>query len=228
MDLERNTLGLGRRPALLLVDMIRGFTDPACPLGCDCPEVVAANATLLREFHSCGLPVFFTTTLYRDDSQARVFRRRIAALNVLTPDSDWVQVDPRLDRQPGDELIEKQWASAFHRTDLDALLRAQGVDSLVVTGLTTSGQELLKIGERIYYAERIMNGLNGFHAPADDLPQRFFKEAGSSGNNVEIRPIDRNTFLSARDTYYRARGLDADGWPTEQKATELGLSWKRR
>ena len=97
-----------------------------------------------------------------------------------------------------------------------------------VTGLNTSGQELLKIGERIYYAERIMNALNGFHAPADDLPQRFFRETGSSGNDIEIRPIDRNHFLSARDTYYRARGLDANGWPTEQKATELGLSWKRR
>jgi nicotinamidase-related amidase len=139
MDLERNSLGLGRKPALVLVDMIRGFTDPACPLGCDCPEVVAANARLLREFHSCGLPVFFTTVVYRDANQARVFRRRIEALNLLTPDSDWVKTDPRLDRQPGDELIEKQWASGFHGTDLDARLRARGVDSLVVTGLTTSG-----------------------------------------------------------------------------------------
>ena len=97
-----------------------------------------------------------------------------------------------------------------------------------VTGLNTNGQELLKIGERIYYAERIMNALNGFHAPADDLPQRFFREAGSSGNDVEIRPVDRIKFLSARDTYYRVRGLDSNGWPTEQKATELTLSWKRR
>lgn len=139
MDLERNSLGLGRKPALLLVDMIRGFTDPDCPLGCDCPEVVAANARLLREFHSCGLPVFFTTVVYRDADQARVFRRRIEALNVLTPDSDWVKIDPRLDCQAGDELVEKQWASGFHATDLDARLRARGVDSLVVTGLTTSG-----------------------------------------------------------------------------------------
>ena len=97
-----------------------------------------------------------------------------------------------------------------------------------VTGLDTSGQELLKIGERIYYAERIMNALNGFHAPADDLPQRFFREAGSSGNDVEIRPVDRKKFLAARDIYYRVRGLDANGWPTEEKAMELGLSWKSR
>ena len=139
MDLQRNSLGLGRKPALIVVDMINGFTDPDCPLGCACPEVVAANATLLREFHSCGLPVYFTTVVYHAAEQATVFRSRIEALNLLTPDSTWVQVDARLDRQPGDELIEKQWASAFHKTDLDQRLRDRGVDSLVVTGLTTSG-----------------------------------------------------------------------------------------
>jgi maleamate amidohydrolase len=139
VDLERHSLGLGRRPALLLVDMIRGFTDSACPLGCDCPGVVAANNRLLRAFHRCDLPVFFTTVVYHDDSQARVFRQRIAALNVLTPDSQWVQVDPRLEIGPADELIEKQWASGFHGTDLRERLRDRGVDSLVVTGLTTSG-----------------------------------------------------------------------------------------
>ena len=139
MDLERNHLGLGRKPALVVVDMIKGFTDPDCPLGCDCPDVVAANVRLLREFHCSGLPVYFTTVVYHQDDQATVFRRRIDALNVLTPDSEWVKVDERLEVQPGDELIEKQWASAFHKTDLDERLRARGVDSLVVTGLTTSG-----------------------------------------------------------------------------------------
>ena len=44
MDLERNSLGLGGKSALIVVDMINGFTDPACPLGCACPEVVAAMA----------------------------------------------------------------------------------------------------------------------------------------------------------------------------------------
>ena len=47
MDLERNSLGLGKRPALVVVDMIKGFTDAACPLGCDCPEVVEANRDFL-------------------------------------------------------------------------------------------------------------------------------------------------------------------------------------
>ena len=139
MDLERNSLGVGERPALIVVDMIKGFTDPDCPLGCDCPDVVAANAQLLEAFHTRNLPVFFTTVVYHRDDQARVFRDRIAALNVLTPDSHWVQVDDRLTVGAGDVLIEKQWASGFHKTDLDEQLRARQVDSVVVTGLTTSG-----------------------------------------------------------------------------------------
>lgn len=139
MDLERQNLGVGAKPALIVVDMIRGFTDPSCPLGTDCPDVVAANAVLLQAFRARSLPVYFTTVVYHTPDQAKVFRGRIDALNLLTPDSPWVQVDERLPLAPGEELLEKQWASAFHRTDLDARLRALGVDSVVVSGLTTSG-----------------------------------------------------------------------------------------
>ena len=138
-DLARRSLGLGQRPALLLVDMIRGFTDPACPLGSACTSVIAANAQLLAAFRAAGLPVFFTTVVYHHEAQARVFRNRIPALNLLTPDSQWVQVDPALTPRANEPVIEKQWASSFFGTDLDARLKAAGADSLVVTGLTTSG-----------------------------------------------------------------------------------------
>ena len=139
MDLERSNQGLGQRPALLVVDMIKGFTDPACPLGTACPEVVAANAELLAEFRTRQLPVYFTTVVYHTPDQASVFRGRIQALNVLQPDSKWVQVDAALTPREGEPLIEKQWASAFFGTDLAQQLRTAGVDSLVITGLTTSG-----------------------------------------------------------------------------------------
>lgn len=156
MNLERNSLGLGRKPALIVVDMINGFTDPACPLGCACPDVIAANASLLQVFHQCDLPVYFTTVVYHNKDEARVFRDRLPALNVLTPDSNWVKVDKRLEMQPEDELIVKRWASAFHRTDLDQRLRAQGVDSLVVTGLTTSGCVRATVVDGLQYDYRVV------------------------------------------------------------------------
>ena len=138
-DLERRSQGLGRRPALLLVDLIEGFTNPACPLGSEVGAVVAANQSLLKGFRAKGLPIFFTTVVYHSDDQAKVFRLRVPALNVLTPDSKWIKVDQRLAPEPGETVIEKQWASGFFATDLAERLRAAGVDSLVVTGLTTSG-----------------------------------------------------------------------------------------
>jgi maleamate amidohydrolase len=139
MDLERNPIPMGNRPALILVDMINGFTDQLCPLGADCPEVVAANIILLDAFRAAGMPVFFTTVVYHNDNQASVFRGRINALNLLTPNSDWVKVDSRLAPIDGEVLIEKQWASAFFGTDLDQQLKSAGIDCIVVTGLTTSG-----------------------------------------------------------------------------------------
>jgi nicotinamidase-related amidase len=138
-DLDRQGQGLGQRPALLLVDVIRGFTDPACPLGSEADAVVAACARLLSSFRERALPVFYTTVIYRDDHQARVFRDRLPALNLLTPESPWAEVDPRLAPRAGEPVIEKRWASAFFGTDLAERLRAAGADSLVVAGLTTSG-----------------------------------------------------------------------------------------
>lgn len=156
MDLARKSLGLGTRPALVLVDMIEGFTNPECPLGCDCPEVIAANASLLQAFRQHGLPVYFTTVVYHNDKQARVFRDRVPALNVLTPDSDWVKVDQRLQPAAGEVLVEKQWASAFRGTDIDQQLRAAGVDSLVVTGLTTSGCVRATAVDGVQYDYRVV------------------------------------------------------------------------
>ncbi len=94
-----------------------------------------------------------------------------------------------------------------------------------VTGMTVTTQDLLKIGERIYYYERVMNGLNGFEAKDDDLPERFFSETGSSGNGIEIKALDRTAFLKARSRYYRIRGLDENGRVKKDKMEELGLAW---
>ncbi len=92
-----------------------------------------------------------------------------------------------------------------------------------VTGQQFSAQDLLSIGERIYYTERIINSLNGFHAEDDDLPMRFFTEPGTSGNQIHIPPLNREDFLATRAKYYAIRGLDPKGLPLKEKTRELGL-----
>ncbi|MEJ2534247.1 MAG: isochorismatase family protein [Gammaproteobacteria bacterium] len=138
-DLETQSQGLGQRPALVLVDVINGFTDPACPLGSEADAVVEACARLLEAFRAKRLPVFFTTVVYTAPDQARVFRSRLPALDVLQPGSRWVDIDPRVAPAPGEPVVEKRWASGFFGTDLDERLTDAGADSLVVVGLTTSG-----------------------------------------------------------------------------------------
>ena len=92
-----------------------------------------------------------------------------------------------------------------------------------VTGEAFTGQDLLRVGERICYARHLMNARNGFDRKDDDLPVRFFKEAGSGGDNIAVPPIDRFAFLAAREKYYTVRGLNVDDLPVESRLRELEL-----
>jgi aldehyde:ferredoxin oxidoreductase len=94
-----------------------------------------------------------------------------------------------------------------------------------VTGEDMDGQDLIRVGERIYYNERIMNSMNGFTSKDDDLPERFFKYGGTSGDGISIPPINREEFLETRSKYYKIRGLTQNGECTKEKCEELELPW---
>uniref|UniRef100_A0A831XDJ0 Aldehyde:ferredoxin oxidoreductase n=1 Tax=Geobacter metallireducens TaxID=28232 RepID=A0A831XDJ0_GEOME len=79
------------------------------------------------------------------------------------------------------------------------------------TGIDFSPQELKEIGRRICLTERFYNCDNGFDAKDDCLPERFFQEPGSSGEGVEIPPLDRARFDEELQKYYRIRGLTPEG-----------------
>lgn len=79
------------------------------------------------------------------------------------------------------------------------------------TGMEYAPQTLKEIGERIYLTERFYNQRNGFGMVDDLLPERFFREAGSSGEGIEVPPIDRQRFVEELGKYYRIRGLDEQG-----------------
>jgi aldehyde:ferredoxin oxidoreductase len=79
------------------------------------------------------------------------------------------------------------------------------------TGIDYSPQELKEIGRRICLTERFYNCDNGFDVKDDSLPERFFMEPGSSGEGVEIPPVDRARFEEELQKYYRIRGLTPEG-----------------
>lgn len=133
-------VGFGRRPAVVVVDLSRGFTEARSPLGADLDDVVAATGQLLAAARKRGLPVFFTTVAYQADfSDGGWFVEKVPALKVLVRGSPWTDIDPRLAPQPGEPVLVKPYASAFFATDLQERLQRLSVDTLMLAGATTSG-----------------------------------------------------------------------------------------
>jgi maleamate amidohydrolase len=133
--------GFGAKPALLVVDVNRGFTDPASPLVCDLDPVVEAIAGLLDEARAAGLPVVYTTVSYGEGDRlaAAAFIDKVPALLTLEAGSRWVEIDPRIAPLPDEPVLNKLFASAFFGTPLSSLLTAAGCDGVIVTGASTSG-----------------------------------------------------------------------------------------
>lgn len=134
-------VGFGERPAVLVVDYIKGFTDPDSPLGADYTDRLAAARRVLDAAREQDLPIFFTTIVYSKSTlEYSPFLEKIPSLGILTEDSDYVDVDPALGFDPSREiLIRKRQASAFFGTSLVEHLVGQRVDTLVIVGCTTSG-----------------------------------------------------------------------------------------
>jgi maleamate amidohydrolase len=133
--------GIGERPALVVVDMSVGFTDPESPLACELEEVVDAVGLLLAAARRADVPVVYTTVAYDEDGKRRAaaFIEKVPALLTLEAGSRWVEIDPRLAPLPGEPVLRKLHASAFFETELAELLAASERDSLIVAGASTSG-----------------------------------------------------------------------------------------
>ncbi|HRY26856.1 MAG: isochorismatase family protein [Geminicoccaceae bacterium] len=133
-------VGSGERPALLVVDFVNAFADPRMLGGGNIEAAVAATVPVLRACRERSLPVVFTRIVYAEDgSDAGVWATKLPALRQLTPDSPANRVVDALAPLPGELVIDKKQASAFFGTDLAPWLVQRRVDTLYVTGCTTSG-----------------------------------------------------------------------------------------
>ena len=134
-------LGFGLRPALLIIDMVNAFTNPDMPLGANLESQIEAIQRLLRSAHDQQVPVIFSTVAYEDENlrDAGNFGRKHKGSATLRAGTESVAVDPRLEFRAGDSLLVKKYASCFFGTDLVSRLLTRQVDTLIITGCTTSG-----------------------------------------------------------------------------------------
>lgn len=141
---ERARLGQsvtpGSRPAVLVVDFSRGFTDPESTMGSDLTEEVGATNRLLAAARERGIPVIFTTIGFEANlKDGALWLQKAPGLAELQVGGKWVEIDPRLERREDEVVILKKGASAFFGTNLPSVLVSENVDTLVLCGATTSG-----------------------------------------------------------------------------------------
>jgi maleamate amidohydrolase len=134
-------IGFGERPALIIIDMVKAFTDQAALLGADLDREIAVIVPMLETAHDRGVPVIFSTVRYDDADlkDAGIWALKQKGVMTLKAEGHGWEVDPRLDFRKSDTLLFKKYASCFYGTDLVPRLLAHRIDTLVITGCTTSG-----------------------------------------------------------------------------------------
>jgi len=134
------TLEPGARPVLLLIDFARAYLDPASQLYAGVEDARASAARLRTAARAAGIPVIFTRVEYSADGhEGGVFYKKVAALKAFTTGNPMGDFTPELTPLPGDEIITKHFPSAFFGTNLAETLHARNIDTILVTGLSTSG-----------------------------------------------------------------------------------------
>lgn len=136
-------IGWGARPALLVVDLVRAYTEPGGPFMLPDPgPAVAATGELVDAARAAGVPVLWTVVRYtRGLADGGLFVRKVPALAAFVQDAagGWGEIAAPLRPRAGEPVVVKQYASAFFGTSLAPTLHAAGVDTVVVTGVSTSG-----------------------------------------------------------------------------------------
>lgn len=135
-----NRLGMGRKPALLNVDFVNGFNNPNLFGGGNIDAAVKRTVGLLETCRDLKLPIAHTRIVFAEDgSDHNIMCMKVPQIGILTEDAPEAQIVPELTPKAGEIVVRKRFPSAFFATDLAALWTMQRVDTILVTGCTTSG-----------------------------------------------------------------------------------------
>lgn len=136
------SLEFGSSPALIIVDVCRAYVDETSPLYAGLGAVKALkNNIKLRSFaHKAGIPVVFTAVEYDPSGvNGGLFFKKVPALKHFIKGHPMAEFLPELTPEIQDIVVTKQYPSAFFGTSLAAMLTSLGVDTVLITGYSTSG-----------------------------------------------------------------------------------------
>ncbi len=138
----KSKVGYGKHPALLIIDLAVAWTDPTSRLGTNLDSVVESTKEVLNMSRKKKLPIIYTVITYHQSlKDAGLWVKKIPALADAIAPTPYIpasQVDPRIKPKPNEIVLTKKFSSAFFGTNLAALLNNLGVDTIIVTGCSTS------------------------------------------------------------------------------------------
>jgi maleamate amidohydrolase len=137
-----NRLGFGRRPVLLVIDLVQGYTLPGAPLlAAGVVACVKEVPALLKAARRKKVPVIHTRVLYNPVTfeDGGMWIKKAPVLKALVPGSKYTEFCPEVRPLKGETVIVKNYASCFFGTSLSATLTAMGCDTVIMAGCTTSG-----------------------------------------------------------------------------------------
>ena len=133
-------VGFGARPALILIDFCQGYFDPACDLYANVEDTLASALRVRAAAREASISVVLTHVVYQADGRdgGRFFEKAAPLRNFVrgNPMGAW---PTGLEPHDDELVVSKQYPSAFFGTSLASTLTALGIDSVLLTGLTTSG-----------------------------------------------------------------------------------------
>lgn len=135
-----NRIGFGERPALLLIDFVEAYFDPECDLYAGVEDALASGLRVREAARNANVPVILTNVVYHENMMdAGVFYKKARPLRHLKKGSKYGAWPKGLAPHDDEMIVSKQYPSAFFGTSLASTLTAAKIDSVIITGLTTSG-----------------------------------------------------------------------------------------
>jgi maleamate amidohydrolase len=135
-----NKVGFGKRPALILIDFVEAYFDKTCALYADVEDELASALRVRAACRATNVPVILTSVVYHPSgiNGGTFFKKALPLKNFAGngPMGGWPK---GLEPHPDELIVTKQYPSAFFGTSLASTLTAMGCDSVILTGLTTSG-----------------------------------------------------------------------------------------
>lgn len=133
-------VGFGKRPALIMIDFCQGYFEPDCDLYSGVEDALASALRVREAARAAKIPVILTGVSYHPSAiDGGRFFEKAAPLRYFIAGNPMGAFVDGLEPHKDELVITKQYPSAFFGTSLASTLTAMGIDSVLLTGLTTSG-----------------------------------------------------------------------------------------